>query len=149
MNKTFFLRKEDRKPRWRIIDAKGKVVGRLATQIADILRGKDLPTYTPHTDSGDYVVVINVKDIVLTGNKVEAKEYNTYSGYIGGLKTLTAKQLLQRDPARILFHAVKGMLAHTKMSRAQLTKLKIYPGAEHPHQGQAEGLKRETVKKVV
>jgi len=136
MNKTYFQAKEARAPRWRLIDAEGKIVGRLATEIADILRGKDKAAYTAHTDTGDYVVVINVEKIVFTGSKMENKEYQWYTGYIGGLKTLTAEQLLERDPARILEHAVKGMLPKTKMGRAVIQKLKVYAGSEHPHLAQ-------------
>lgn len=140
MNKTFFLKKEKRNPRWRLIDAEGLIVGRLATKIADILRGKDTPHYTRHTDGGDYVVVINADKVKFTGNKMEQKEYQWYTGYIGGLKTLTAEQMLVKHPDEILRHAVKGMLASTKMARAQLKKLKIYAGTVHPHAAQIAGL---------
>lgn len=143
MNRAYFKRKEDRSPRWRLIDAKGKVVGRLATEIADVLRGKNRPDYTQHTDTGDYVVVINVDKIVFTGDKMRDKEYVWYTRWIGGLKTLRAEEMLKRDPARILEHAVKGMLAHTKMARAQLLKLKIYAGDAHPHRAQITGFAEE------
>ncbi len=136
MNKAFFLRKEDRTPQWRLIDAEGKVVGRLATEIANILRGKDKAVYTPHTDSGDYVVVINVDKIIFTGDKMVEKTYNWYTGWIGGLKSLTAEQIMAKDPARILHHAVRGMLPKTKMGRAVIKKLRIYAGSQHPHQAQ-------------
>src|SRR5688572_11482365 len=108
MNKTFFKKNEERKPKWRVIDAKGKVLGRLATQIADILRGKDKAEYTPHTDVGDYVIVINARHVVLTGNKMEDKVYERYSGWIGGLKKVTAKQMMEKHPERIIEHAVYG-----------------------------------------
>ncbi len=144
MNKAFFMKKEARKPRWRLIDAEGQVVGRLATDIADILRGKDLPEFTPHTDTGDYVVVINADKVVFTGDKMRDKEYVWYTGYIGGQKRLTAQQVMEKDPARVLMHAVKGMLAHTKMARSQLEKLKIYSGTEHPHKAQIAGLGRKS-----
>ncbi len=136
MNKTYFQAKEARAPRWKLIDADGKIVGRLATEIADILRGKDKAEYTAHTDTGDYVVVINAEKIVFTGSKMENKEYQWYTGYIGGLKTLTAQQIMERDPDRILEHAVKGMLPKTKMGRTVIEKLKVYAGATHPHQAQ-------------
>lgn len=136
MNKTYFQAKEAREPQWRLIDATGKVVGRLATEVADILRGKDKPEYTAHTDTGDYVVVINIEKIVFTGSKMENKEYVWYTGWIGGQKSLTAQQLLERDPARILEHAVKGMLPKTKMGDAVIKKLKVYKGSEHPHAAQ-------------
>lgn len=139
MNKAFFLKKEKAAPRWRLIDAKGKIVGRLATEIADILRGKDRAHYTPHTDSGDYVVIVNAADVVFTGDKWEQKEYKWYTGYIGGLKTLTAEQMRARRPEEIIHHAVKGMLSHSKLSRQLLRKLKVYPGTEHPHAAQIAG----------
>lgn len=137
MNKAFFLKKEDRTPAWKVIDAEGQVVGRLATQIADMLRGKDKASYTQHTDSGDYIVVINAEKIIFTGDKMSQKEYKWYTGWIGGLKTLTAQQMLEKKPEEILRHAVKGMLPRNKMSDAHLRKLKIYVGSEHPHKAQA------------
>jgi large subunit ribosomal protein L13 len=136
MNKLFFLRKEDRSPRWRVVDAEGKILGRLASEIADMLRGKDKAIYTPHTDGGDYVVVINAEKVVLSGNKMDTKIYQTYSGWIGGLKEKTPKQILAKHPDRIIEHAVKGMLPKTKMGRAVVRKLKIYAGSEHPHKAQ-------------
>lgn len=139
MNKTFLLRVEDQEPRWRLIDASGKVVGRLATEIADALRGKDKPTYTAHSDAGDYVVVINAEKAVLTGNKMEGKEYVRYTNYIGGYKTASAKEMAAKHPTFILEHAVKGMLGKSKLSNAQFKKLRIYVGAEHPHVGQMSG----------
>ncbi len=138
MNRVFFAKKEGRVPKWRIIDAEGKVLGRLATEIADILRGKDKAEYTAHCDTGDYVVVINAEKIVLTGKKVEIKEYHSYSGWIGGLKILTAKQLLAKHPERIIEYAVKGMLPKNKLNRQVIKKLKVYAGKEHPHRGQIE-----------
>lgn len=138
MNKTFFLRKEDRLPKWKLIDAQGQVLGRLATQIADALRGKDKAIYTPQTDAGDYVVVINAEKIVLTGNKMEDKTYERYSGWIGGLHVVTPKELLKKHPERIIEHAVKGMIPKTKMGDAMLSKLRVYAGSEHPHKAQVE-----------
>jgi large subunit ribosomal protein L13 len=139
MNRLFFLRKEDEKPRWRVMDAKGQIVGRLATRIADALRGKDKAQYTPHSDAGDYIVVINAKDIVFTGNKLTQKEYESYSGYIGNKKILTAEQIMKKDPTQIVHHAVKGMLPKSKLARQLLRKLRVYPGAEHPHEAQIRG----------
>lgn len=136
MNRAFFLKKEARKPQWRVIDAEGKVLGRLATQIADILRGKDRAYYTPHTDAGDYVVVINADKIVLTGNKWEDKTYERYSGWIGGLKVLTASQVHAKHPDRLVEQAVKRMLPKNTLSRYLMRKLMIYAGAEHPHTAQ-------------
>jgi len=133
MNKSFFLRKEDANPQWRVIDAKGKVLGRLATEITNILRGKDQAFYTPHTDSGDYVVIINASHIVLTGNKWEDKEYEHYTGWIGGLKTRTAQQIFDKEPADLIYLAVKRMLPKNRLSRQLFRKLKVYAGAEHPH----------------
>lgn len=143
MNSAFFLRKEDNEnPKWRIIDAEGKVLGRMATEIADILRGKNKPYFTPHTDSGDYVVVINASKVVLTGNKMEGKEYAHYTGWIGGRKVTSAKELLAKHPDRIITLAVKGMLPKNILSRYLLRKLRVYPGSEHPHASQKpEGAK--------
>lgn len=136
MNKTFFLRSEKHTPQWRVIDAKGKIVGRLATEIADILRGKDTAFYTPHADSGDYVIVVNADKVVFTGNKLQGKTYEWYTGYMGGLKSLTAEQLMKRKPEEIIMKAVKGMLPKTKLADAVIKKLKVYAGAQHPHQAQ-------------
>ena len=134
MNKTFFLRKEDNaRPAWRVIDAQGKVLGRLATEISDILRGKDRAIFTPHTDSGDYVVVVNAEKIVLTGNKLKLKEYARYTGWIGGLKITTAEQMLAKHPDRVITLAVKGMLPKNILSRYLLRKLRVYAGPQHPH----------------
>lgn len=136
MNRAFFLRKEDTNAQWRVIDAKGKVLGRLATEIADVLRGKDQAVFTPHTDSGDYVVVINASEIKLTGNKWEDKEYITVSGYIGGKKVKSAREVYDRNPARLIEYAVKRMLPKNRLSRSIFKKLKVYAGAQHPHKAQ-------------
>ena len=136
MNKAFFLKKEERAPRWRLIDAKGRILGRLATEIADILRGKDKPTFTEHTDAGDYVVVINAANIILTGDKMENKIYSHYTGYMGGLKERSAATMMAKDPAFLIEHAVKGMLPKNKLNRQVIRKLKVYAGANHPHQAQ-------------
>ena len=139
MNKAFQFRNEDRSPRWRIVDANGQVVGRIATKIADALRGKDRAIYTPHSDAGDYVVVINAKNLVLTGNKMEQKTYERYTGYIGNMKVFTAKQVMEKDPTRIIELAVRGMLPKTKLGRHMLRKLRVYAGNEHPHKAQLIG----------
>ena len=136
MNTAFFLKNEARKPRWKLIDAKGKTVGRLATQIADMLRGKDKPEFTPHTDTGDYVVVINADQVVFTGDKWHGKEYARYTGWMGGYKTMRAEEMLKKHPERILELAVRGMLPKNKLNRQIIKKLKIYAGAEHPHTAQ-------------
>lgn len=136
MNRIFFLRKEDRKPQWHQIDAEGKILGRLATEIADLLRGKNNPLYTPHTDAGDYVVVINADKVVLTGNKWEDKEYIHHTMWVSSLKKITAKDLLKKHPERLVEFAVKGMLPKNKLNRQVIKKLKVYVGSEHPHQAQ-------------
>lgn len=136
MNKSFRLHTEDAAPAWRVIDAEGKVLGRLATHIADALRGKDKAYYTPHTDSGDYIVVINAEKIKLTGNKLEGKIYDRYSGWMGGYKVTSAKDMLAKKPEFLIEHAVKGMLPKNKLSDAIIKKLKVYAGPEHPHKAQ-------------
>lgn len=136
MNKIFFLRKEDRQPKWHVIDAKGKILGRLATEIADILRGKNKPEFTPHADAGDYVVVINAEQVALTGNKWEGKEYDRYTGWMGGYKVTTAKDLLAKHPTHLVELAVRGMLPKNKLNREVIKKLKVYVGTEHPHKAQ-------------
>jgi large subunit ribosomal protein L13 len=136
MNKAFFLKKEEHKPNWRLIDAAGQTMGRLATRISDILRGKDSAFFTNHTDSGDYVVVINAEKVVLTGNKLRDKQYIRMTGYIGNRKEFTAKQMFEKHPTEPLMLAVKRMLPRNKLSRQIITKLKLYAGSEHPHKAQ-------------
>lgn len=138
-NRTFFLRKEDRAPKWRLIDAEGQILGRLATTIAEALRGKDKALYTPHTDGGDYVIVINAEKVVLTGKKLTDKIYDRYSGWQGGYKTVSARDVLAKNPTRVLMHAVKGMLPKNTLSNTVIKKLKLYAGKEHPHQAQLNG----------
>ena len=121
---------------WFIIDADGKTLGRLATEIARRLRGKHKPEYTPHVDTGDYVVVVNAANVKLTGNKLDGKKYYQYSGYFGGLKSSTAREVLEKDPERVLREAVKGMLPKNRLNRQVFQKLKVYAGAEHPHTAQ-------------
>jgi large subunit ribosomal protein L13 len=121
---------------WYLVDAEGKTLGRLATQIADTLRGKTKPQYTPHVDTGDFVVVVNAEKISVTGNKRADKKYYRHSGYPGGLKTRTLDEMLERRPEEVLRLAVKGMLPRNRLARKQLTKLKIYAGPEHPHVAQ-------------
>jgi large subunit ribosomal protein L13 len=122
---------------WYLVDAEGKTLGRIATQIADRLRGKGKAQYTPHVDTGDFVVVVNAEKIAVTGKKLEQKMYYKHSGYPGGLRERTLREQLDRQPAEVLRKAVKGMLPRNKLARAQLTKLKIYVGPEHPHDAQA------------
>ena len=127
----------DRDRRWYVVDAEGKTLGRLSTQIADVLRGKRKPTYTPHVDTGDFVVVINAEKVSVTGNKRTEKLYHRHSGYPGGLKTRTFEEMIERKPEEVIRLAVKGMLPRNRLSRRQITKLKIYAGAEHPHAAQS------------
>src|SRR6201997_3490103 len=134
--KTFVAKPSDRQRDWYVVDASGKTLGRLATQIADVLRGKRKPTYTPHIDTGDFVIVVNAEKIHVTGNKRQAKLYYRHSGYPGGLRTRTFEQMLARRPEEILRLAVKGMMPRNRLARKQLTKLKIYAGPEHPHVAQ-------------
>lgn len=124
----------DRK--WYVVDAEGQVLGRLASQVAAILRGKNKPTFTPHYDTGDYVIIINADKVVLTGNKEDQKEYQRYSGYIGGLKITKFKDMKAKNPERIVTHAVEGMLPHNKLGRAMAKKLRVYAGSEHNHEAQ-------------
>jgi large subunit ribosomal protein L13 len=134
--KTFVAKPSDRQRDWVIVDATGQTLGRLATQIADVLRGKRKPTYTPHIDTGDFVVVINAEKISVTGNKRADKLYHRHSGYPGGLKTRTLGEMLERRPEEVIRLAVKGMLPRNRLARKQITKLKIYAGPDHPHVAQ-------------
>lgn len=135
-NKTYQANAQDRERDWYLVDADGKTLGRLATQIADILRGKRKPTYTPHVDTGDFVVVINAEKVAVTGNKRESKRYFRHTGYPGGIRSRTLGDMLERRPEEVLRKAVKGMLPRNRLARQQLTKLKVYAGPEHPHQAQ-------------
>jgi large subunit ribosomal protein L13 len=122
---------------WYVVDAEGQTLGRLATQIADVLRGKRKAAYTPHVDTGDFVVVVNAEKIAVTGTKLDDKMYYRHSGYPGGLKARPLRVQLERRPAEVLRKAVKGMLPKNRLARQQLGKLKIYAGPEHPHEAQA------------
>lgn len=135
--KTYMATKETVERKWYVIDATDKTLGRLASQIAAILRGKHKPTYTPHVDTGDHVIVINAEKIKLTGNKLHDKKYYRHSGYPGGLKVRTAADLLNSSrPERVLKLAVRGMLPHNRLGRKMFKKLKVYAGNEHPHSAQ-------------
>jgi large subunit ribosomal protein L13 len=136
MNKAFYLRKEDRNPQWKIIDATDKILGRLATEVAEVLRGKDKAYYTPHTDCGDYVVIINADKIKLTGKKWTDKIYTSYSGWMSGKKEKTAQQVMAKHPTRIVELAIKRMLPKNTLNNDIYRKLKVYAGSEHPHQAQ-------------
>jgi large subunit ribosomal protein L13 len=131
--KTYSPKAREITQNWYVVDATNKTLGRLATVIADTLRGKLKPQYAPHVDTGDYVVVINCDKIAVTGNKLQQKKYYRHSGYPGGLRERTLAEQLERHPEEVLRHAVKGMLPRNKMGRKQLLKLKLYTTAEHPH----------------
>ena len=135
--KTYQANAQNRERDWQLVDAEGKTLGRLATQIADVLRGKRKPTYTPHVDVGDFVVVINAEKIAVTGKKLDDKLYHRHSGYPGGLRTRTLREQLERRPTEVIRKAVKGMLPRNRLARAQITKLKVYAGPDHPHEAQA------------
>ncbi len=122
--------------KWVLVDADGVVLGRLATQVAMILRGKNKPQYTPHVDTGDYVVVVNASKVRLTGNKAQSKQYWRHSGYLGGLSFESYAKAMETHPERVIERAVRGMLPKTTLGRKQLTKLKVYAGPEHPHAAQ-------------
>lgn len=134
--KTFSPTPKDVAREWWVIDAQGLTLGRLASQIAILLRGKHKVTFAPHMDMGDYVVVVNIDKIHVTGNRLEQKTYYRHSGYPGGLKSLTLRQMLEKHPERVLQIAVKGMLPKNSLGRAMAKKLKVYAGAEHPHAAQ-------------
>jgi large subunit ribosomal protein L13 len=134
--KTYVATPDSRERNWLVVDASGKTLGRLATQIADILRGKRKPEYTPHVDVGDFVIVVNAEQISVTGNKRQEKRYYRHSGYPGGLRSRTLEEMLARRPEEVIRLAVKGMLPRTRLGRAQLRKLKIYAGPDHPHAAQ-------------
>jgi large subunit ribosomal protein L13 len=134
--KTFVATPSTRERNWLLVDANGQTLGRLATQIADALRGKTKPEYTPHCDTGDFVVVVNAEKIAVTGNKRADKKYYRHSGYPGGIKERTLNDMLERRPEEVIRKAVKGMLPRNRLARKQLTKLKVYAGPDHPHAAQ-------------
>jgi large subunit ribosomal protein L13 len=135
--KTYSAKKGEVAREWYIVDADGQTLGRLATRIADTLRGKAKPQFTPHVDTGDFVVVVNADRIRVTGKKLDQKRYYRYSGYPGGLRSRTLREQLERRPTEVLRTAVKGMLPKNRLARQQINKLKIYAGPEHPHAAQA------------
>jgi len=134
--KTYQAKKEELEHQWYLVDAKGKILGRLATKVADVLRGKTKPTYTPHLDTGDFVVVINAEKVTLTGKKMKDKVYYHHTGYPGGIKEMSAEKLLAKKPTEMIRIAVRGMLPKNSLGRQVLRKLKIYAGPEHPHEAQ-------------
>jgi large subunit ribosomal protein L13 len=134
--KTYVATPTDRERRWLLVDANGKTLGRLATQLADVLRGKRKPGYTPHIDTGDFVVVVNAEKVAVTGKKRTDKRYYRHSGYPGGLRSRSFEEMLARRPEEIIRIAVRGMMPRNRLARKQLTKLKIYAGPDHPHAAQ-------------
>ena len=135
MNRVFFRTKEEclADKKWHVIDAKGKVLGRLATEVSDLLTGKNKADYAPHSDNGGYVVIVNAQDVVLTGNKLQDKIYIRVSGWISGKKELTAQQIKEKDATALIHMAVRGMLPKNRLSNHCLTRLKVYVGPKHPH----------------
>ena len=136
MKTTQSIKAGEIKRDWYLIDAENLVLGRLASQIAILLRGKHKPCYTPHMDCGDYVVVINAEKVALTGNKIQDKVYHHHTGYIGGIKTHGVAEVLEKHPERVVMKAVERMISRNKLGRAQMTKLRVYAGPEHPHTAQ-------------
>ena len=134
--KSYMAKPEEMERKWYVIDAEGKVLGRLASEVASILRGKHKPIYTPHVDTGDFVIVINADKIKLTGKKLEQKEYKYHTGYPGGLKSISYKQIMEKNPERAIELAVKGMMPKNKLGRQMYKKLRVYSGPEHNHQAQ-------------
>lgn len=134
--KTFVAKEHEVEKKWYLVNAEDRILGRLATQIASRLRGKHKPIFTPHADTGDFIIVINAEKIAMTGKKWNDKNYYRHSGYVGGLKTITAKKLLEKNPEEIIRMAVKRMLPKNSLGRRQLKKLKIYAGSNHPHEAQ-------------
>lgn len=137
MNKaTKFFKTSDAQQKWHLVDANGKTLGRVATQVARLLRGKHKPTFTPNADMGDFVVVVNAANVKLTGKRTELKEYFHYTGYPGGAVFTKFQDLVRKHPDRVFEHAVKGMLPHNRLGRQIIKKMKVYAGAEHPHSAQ-------------
>ena len=135
-NVTYSAKKAEIERKWYIIDAANKPLGRVATEAAKLLRGKHKPTFTPNIDMGDHVIILNCKDVILTGNKLNQKIYRHHSGYIGGMKEVPAKVMLEKNPEKAMMLAIKGMLPHNSLGRTQLKKLRVYAGAEHENQAQ-------------
>lgn len=136
MKTTFMAKPADVQRKWYVIDAEGKVLGRVAVEAARILRGKHTPMFTPHVDTGDFVIVINADKVILTGNKLDQKMYTRHSGYPGGLKQTSYRVMMDKRPELMVEKAIKGMLPHNRLGAQQAKKLKVYAGSEHPHQAQ-------------
>ena len=135
-NTTYSLKKSEIERKWYIIDAANKPLGRVATEAAKLLRGKHKPTFTPNIDTGDHVIIINAKDVILTGKKLNQKIYRHHSGYIGGMKEVSAKDMLSKNPEKAMMLAIKGMLPHNRLGRQMINKVRIYAGSEHENQAQ-------------
>lgn len=135
-NTTYSVKKSEIESKWYIIDAANKPLGRVATEAAKLLRGKHKPTYTPHMDVGDHVIILNCNQVILTGNKLNQKIYRSHSGYIGGMKEVSAKDMLENNPEKAMMLAVKGMLPHNRLGADQLKKLRVYAGSEHENVAQ-------------
>ena len=135
-NTTYSPKMAEIERKWYIIDAANKPLGRVATEAAKLLRGKHKPTYTPNIDTGDHVIILNAKDVILTGSKMDNKIYRHHSGYIGGMKETPARVMLEKNPEKAMTLAIKGMLPHNSLGRAQLKKLRVYAGSEHENQAQ-------------
>lgn len=148
MMKTYSMKAGEIDKAWQVIDADGQTLGRLATQVATLLQGKHKPTYSPHLDMGDFVVVVNAARIKVTGNKLEDKLYYRHTGYVGGLKETPLGEMLEKHPDRVVELAVKGMLPRNKLARHLLRHLKVYAGADHPHQAQVTGSQKRQAKAV-
>jgi len=142
--KTYSTKASDIERTWRVIDASDKTLGRLASEIAGLLKGKHKPLYSTHIDVGDYVIVINAAKVKVTGKKLTQKIYYRHSQYPGGLKSTSLEEMLAKHPTRVIEHAVKGMLPHNRLGAAMFRKLKVYPGAEHPHQSQVTATGKES-----
>lgn len=136
MEKTYVTKQEDVQREWYVVDASGQTLGRLASQVARILRGKHKPIYSPSVDTGDYVIVVNAEKVHVTGRKLDQKIYYRHSGYPGGLKEITLRNLLRKHPTRVIEHAVRGMLPKNRLGRRMFKKLKVYAGPDHPHAAQ-------------
>jgi large subunit ribosomal protein L13 len=141
---TYSTKASDIERKWWVIDASGRTLGRLASEVASLLKGKHKPVYSPHLDVGDYVIVINAAEVRVTGNKLTQKFYYRHSGYPGGLKSISLGRMMETHPTRVVEHAVKGMLPHNRLGAAMFKKLKVYPGAEHPHKAQVKATEKES-----
>ena len=142
--RTYSTKATDIDREWRVIDASGKTLGRLATEVAVLLKGKHKPIYSPHLDVGDHVIVVNAAQVKVTGDKLNQKTYYRHSQYPGGLKSTSLKRMMETHPTRVVEYAVKGMLPHNRLGAAMFKKLKVYPGPDHPHQAQVKAIEKES-----